>query len=285
MPPYQEFTRCLSPCQRNLFSLHCLDFHAEERLSQRWPVGQPCENPNSWESHLWHDAGVPLDFTVESASSWDVAGKPGILSRPSRERIPHLELRGRKGAPLDVGRTLVLPLEWRRVCRGNSWVEARVWRTLWKFQTLGVFSLEKPQRKWASSRLEGRTSWIFSSYSRYSRLTTGTSGNLSGGHRTGQSPCELLGGFSRFLSRRCRGLRPSVESGPEPKDYSPVLKWILGYFWSFHWGVDSLLVWGHARALSSRAVPAVSGFPLRGSRDLWLSLEDFPRGFTTRLSN
>ena len=148
-----------------------------------------------------------------------------------------------------------------------------------------MFSLEKPQRKWASSRLEGRTSWIFSSYSRYSRLTTGTSGNLSGGHRTGQSPCELLGGFSRFLSRRCRGLRPSVESGPEPKDYSPVLKWILGYFWSFHWGVDSLLGWGHARALSSRAVPAVSGFPLRGSRDLWLSLEDFPRGFTTRLSN
>ena len=26
----------------------------------------------------------------------------------------------------------------------------------------GVISLETPQRKWASSRLEGRTSWIFS---------------------------------------------------------------------------------------------------------------------------
>ena len=152
-----------------------------------------------------------------------------------------------------------------------------------------MFSLEKPQRKWASSRLEGRTSWIFSSYSRYSRLTTGTSGNLSGGHRTGQSPCELLGGFSRFLSRRCRGLRPSVESGPEPKDYSPVLKWILGYFWSFHWGVDSLLGWGHARALSSRMYQqcqasrcvdqGICGFPLR------ISQEDLPRGFPTRLSH
>ena len=45
---------------------------------------------------------------------------PGILSRPRRERIPPLELGGRNGAPLDVGRTLVFPLEWRRVCRGTS---------------------------------------------------------------------------------------------------------------------------------------------------------------------
>ena len=35
-------------------------------------------------------------------------------------------------------------------------------KTLWKFQRLGVIRLEMPQRKWASSRLEGRTSWIFS---------------------------------------------------------------------------------------------------------------------------
>ena len=42
---------------------------------------------------------------------------------------------------------------------------------------------------------------------------------------------------------------------------------------------------GHARALSSRAVAAVSHFPSRGSRDLWLSLEAFPRGFTTELSH
>ena len=59
---------------------------------------------------------------------------------------------------------------------------------------LDVISLEKPQRKWASSRLEGRTSWIFSSCGRCSRLTTGTSGSRSGGIRKGQSPCELLGG-------------------------------------------------------------------------------------------
>ena len=41
---------------------------------------------------------------------------------------------------------------------------------------------------------------------------------------------------------------------------------------------------GHARALSSRAVAAVSRFPSRGSRDQGRSLEAFPRGFTTRLS-
>ena len=35
----------------------------------------------------------------------------------------------------------------------------------------------------------------------------------SGGHRKGQSPCEFLGGLSGFLSLRCWGLRPCVESG------------------------------------------------------------------------
>ena len=41
-----------------------------------------------------------------------------------------------------------------------------------------------------------------------------------------------LGGLSGFLSRRCWGLKPCVESVPEPEDSSPVLTWILGYFWS-----------------------------------------------------
>ena len=98
-------------------------------------------------------------------------------------------------------------------------------------------------------------------------------------------PMQLLGGLSGFLSRRCRGLRPCVESVPDPEDSSPVLTWILGYFWSFPRGVRPLHEWGHARALSSRDVAAVSRFPSRGSRDLWLSLEAFLRGFPTRLSH
>ena len=50
-------------------------------------------------------------------------------------------------------------------------------------------------------------------------------------------------------------------------------------------GSSRRLVWGHERALSSRAVAAVQRFPSRGSRDLWLSLEAFPRGFPRRLSH
>ena len=147
-----------------------------------------------------------------------------------------------------------------------------------------VIRLETPQRKWASSRLEGRTSWIFSSCGRCSQLTTGTARTPSGSLRKGQSPCELLGGLSGFLSCRCRGLRPCVESVPEPQDSSPMLTWILGYFWSLPRGFSLRLEWGHARALSFRAVAAVSRFPSRGSRDLLLSLEAFPRCFPTRLS-
>ena len=148
-----------------------------------------------------------------------------------------------------------------------------------------MIRLKTPQQKWASSRLDGRTSWIFSSCGTCSRLMTGTSGTRSVGLRKGQSPCELLGGLSAFLSRRCRGLRPCVEPVPEPEDSSPVLTWILGDFWSLPRGVRPRLEWGQARALSSRAVAAVSRFPSRGSMDLWLSLEAYPRGFPTRLSH
>ena len=148
-----------------------------------------------------------------------------------------------------------------------------------------MISLETPQQKRASSRLEGRTSWFLSSCGRCSRLTTGTTGPRFCGLRKGQSPCELLGVLSGFLSRRCWGLRSCVESVSDPEDSYPVLTWILGYFWSLPRGVSPRLEWGHARALSSRAVAAVSLFPSRGSRDLWLSLEAFPRGFPTRLSH
>ena len=60
-----------------------------------------------------------------------------------------------------------------------------------------------------------------------------------------------LGGLSGFLSRRCLGLKPCVESVPEPEDSSPVLTWSLGYFWSLPRGVSPRLEWRHARARSS----------------------------------
>ena len=142
-----------------------------------------------------------------------------------------------------------------------------------------MISLETPLRKGASSRLEGRTSWIFSSCGRCSRLTSGTSGTRSVGLRKGQSAGELCAGLSGFLSRRCRGIRPCVESVPEPEDSSQVLTWILGTLESPR-GVIPRREWGHARGFSSRAVAAVWPFPSLGSRDV-----AFPRGFPTRLSH
>ena len=151
-----------------------------------------------------------------------------------------------------------------------------------------MIRLETPQRKWASCRPEGRTSWIFSSCGRCSRLKTGTSGTRPGGRRRGQSPCELLQGLSGFISRRCRGLRPCVEYVLEPEHSSPVLTWILGYFWSLPREDSPRIEWGHSRALSSRAVAAVSRF-LRVDQGICVFLsrlahEAFPRGFPKGLS-
>ena len=53
---------------------------------------------------------------------------------------------------------------------------------------------ETPERKWASSRLEARTSWIFSSFGRCSRLTTVTAETRSGGISNGQSPLRVFRG-------------------------------------------------------------------------------------------
>ena len=148
-----------------------------------------------------------------------------------------------------------------------------------------MISVETPQRKRASSRLEGRSSWILLSRERCSRVMSGTSGTRSVGLNKVQSSCKLPRGLSGFVSHLYQGLRPCVGSGSEPEDSSPVLTWILGYFWSLPRGVSPRLEWENARAPSSQAVAAVSRFPSRGSRDLWLSLEAFPRGFPTRLSH
>ena len=43
---------------------------------------------------------------------------------------------------------------------GNFLSCSKCLKTLWKFQRLDVISLETPQWKWASSRLEGRSYWI-----------------------------------------------------------------------------------------------------------------------------
>ena len=98
-------------------------------------------------------------------------------------------------------------------------------------------------------------------------------------------PMRIFRGPLRIPLPSMPGSKTLCGIGAEPEDSSPVLTWILRYFWSLPRGVSPRLEWGHARALSSRSVAAVSRFPSRGSRDQGLSVEDFPRGFPTRLSH
>ena len=147
-----------------------------------------------------------------------------------------------------------------------------------------MISLETPLRKWASFHLEGRTSWIFSSCGRCSRLTTGTSGTRSGGLRKGHSPCELLGGLSGFLSRRCRCLRHCVESVPEPEDSSPVLTWNLEYSESPQGSQSSSRVGACTCAFLSSCSSSVM-LPFAWIKGSGSFPRGFPRGFHTRLSH
>ena len=135
-------------------------------------------------------------------------GNAGNSFPTTQGKVPSSRARRRNRGSSGCGRDFRASSRVETGILGNFLSCSQGVRTLWKFKRLGVISLETSHWKWASSRLEGRTSWIFWSCGRWSRLTTGTSGTRSGGLRKGQSPCELLGGLSGFLSPRCRDLRP-----------------------------------------------------------------------------
>ena len=59
LPPFPESPRCLRPIQGSLFSLHCLNFQAEDRLTPWWSVDSAVVKPRGkawWESLV----GKPL---------------------------------------------------------------------------------------------------------------------------------------------------------------------------------------------------------------------------------
>ena len=60
--------RCFSTFQGNLFSLHCLDFQAEDRLTARWHVGEPC-GKDSWESLVGKPRGKATDPLIHAKGS------------------------------------------------------------------------------------------------------------------------------------------------------------------------------------------------------------------------
>ena len=74
VPQFPESPRCLSPFQGNMFSLHCLDFQVEDRLTPQWHVGQPCGKA-SWESLVGKPRGK---------ASWEslVGNPPGKAPDP-----------------------------------------------------------------------------------------------------------------------------------------------------------------------------------------------------------
>ena len=53
---------------RNLFSLHCLDFQAEDRRTPRWHVGQTC-GKDSWESLVGKPRGKATDSLIQEKGS------------------------------------------------------------------------------------------------------------------------------------------------------------------------------------------------------------------------
>ena len=78
--------RFLSPFQGNLFSLHCLDFQADYRLTPRWHVGQPCGKA-SRDSLVGKPPGkLPGKASMESHRSLDPReGKHDTAARAREE--------------------------------------------------------------------------------------------------------------------------------------------------------------------------------------------------------
>ena len=136
-------------------------------------------------------------------------------------------------------------------------------KTLLRLKREGGISLEMPQRKRASSRIEGWISCFFSSSGR----NLGFLSSYEGDFRDPllwpkESPVSwrVARGFSGFLSSRCWALGPHLELRPEPQVSSPVLTWTSDFLWCFHRGVRPRLVLRHVSPLSSRAGKAVPGF-------------------------
>ena len=87
VPPFQESPRCLSPFQGKLFSLHCLDFQAKDRLTPRWNVGQPCGKV-SWESLDGKPRGKATDPLIHAKGSATLLlqlGRKAHVHAPTRD--------------------------------------------------------------------------------------------------------------------------------------------------------------------------------------------------------
>ena len=105
--------RCLSPFQGNMFSLHCLDFQAEDRLTPRWHVGQPCGKA-SWERLLgklrWK-APDPLIHAKGSVTLLLKLGRKAHVHAPTRDEdcLPWGDCRSTPGSMSALERNAQVP--------------------------------------------------------------------------------------------------------------------------------------------------------------------------------
>ena len=80
--------RCLSPFQGNVFSLHSLDFQAEDRLTPRWQEGQPCGKA-SWKSLVGKPRGKATDPLIHAkgiVTLWLQLGRKAHVHAPTRDQ-------------------------------------------------------------------------------------------------------------------------------------------------------------------------------------------------------
>ena len=85
--PFPESPRCQSPLQGNLFSLHCLDIQAEDRLTSLWHVRQPFGKA-SWESLVGKPRGKTTDPLVHAKGSVTLLlqlGRKAHVHAPTRD--------------------------------------------------------------------------------------------------------------------------------------------------------------------------------------------------------
>ena len=92
-----------------------------------------------------------------------------------------------------------------------------------KFKRKDGISLKMPQLNRASSRLEGRTSWIFLFGVRILSSYYGDVRDTLVYPQERPVSMRVARGLSGFLSSQCRVQRHPLEARPEPKVSSPVL--------------------------------------------------------------
>ena len=92
VPPFPESPRCLRPFQGKLFSLHCLDFQAEDRLTPRWHVEQPCGKA-SLESLVGKPRGKASRESHRSLNPREGKCNTSATARREAHMLPPLETR------------------------------------------------------------------------------------------------------------------------------------------------------------------------------------------------